>query len=57
METRLMEEKIKNIDVSVSFREVIYVWVMGSATIVVSVIVASTPIIRLKPKEILSKMS
>ena len=57
METRLMEEKIKNIGVSVSFREVIYVWLMGSATIVVSVIVASTPIIRLKPKEILSKMS
>lgn len=57
METRLMEEKMKNIDVSVSFKEVIYVWIIGSATIVVSVIVASTSIIRLKPKEILSKMS
>lgn len=51
------EEEIKALDVSVSVRELGIVYVIGTSLIIVSVILSSTSILRLKPKEILSKMS
>ena len=45
------------IDVKVDVEELIYVYVIGSGIIIISVLLSSVSIIRLKPKEILSKMS
>lgn len=45
------------IDVKVTPSEMAYVWIVGVGIIVVSVGLSSLSIIRLKPKEILSKMS
>lgn len=56
-DAQLMTKTIDSLDVSVTFNEMIYVFLIGATIIVVSVIVASVPIINLKPKDILSKMS
>ncbi len=53
----LTQEEIKDLDVSVSIEELVFVYMIGTALIVVSVILSSAPLLRLKPKEILSKMS
>lgn len=51
------EEKIKELNVDVTINELCYVYMIGSALIVISVLLSSISILRLKPKEILSKMS
>ena len=56
-DAQLMTKTIDSLDVSVIFNEMIYVFLIGATIIVVSVIVSSIPIINLKPKDILSKMS
>lgn len=56
-DAQLMTKTVDSLEVSVTFNEMIYVFLIGAMIIVVSVIVASIPIINLKPKEILSKMS
>lgn len=56
-DTQLLKKTIDGIDVNVTFSEMIYVFVIGAMIIVVSVIISSIPIINLKPKDILSKMS
>lgn len=56
-DAQLMTKTIDSLDVSVTFNEMIYVFLIGATIIVVSVIVSSIPIINLKPKDILSKMS
>ena len=53
----LTQEEIKELDVSVSINELAYVYMIGTALIIVSVAASSAPLLRLKPKEILSKMS
>ena len=53
----LATRTIDEIDVKVEFKELIYVYVIGSGIIIISVLLSSVSIIRLKPKEILSKMS
>lgn len=50
-------DEIKEIDVSVSGVELGYVYVIGTSIVVVSILISSMSLIRLKPKEILSKMS
>ncbi|MDU5111532.1 MAG: FtsX-like permease family protein [Clostridium sp.] len=56
-ETSLVTRTVDKIDVKVEFKELIYVYVIGTVIIILSVMVSSASIIRLKPKEILSKMS
>lgn len=56
-ETNLLTKTVEKIDVNVEFGELIYVYVIGTAIILVSVVISSSSIIRMKPKEILSKMS
>lgn len=56
-ETSMTAQTVKELNVKVEFSEIIYVGIVGSIIIIVSVVVASGSIIRLKPKEILSKMS
>lgn len=53
----LATRTVDEIDVKVEFRELVYVYVIGTVIIILSVIASSISIIRLKPKEILSKMS
>ena len=53
----LATRTIDEIDVKVEFKELIYVYVIGTVIIILSVMASSASIIRLKPKEILSKMS
>ena len=56
-ETQLITRTVDEIDVNVELQEMIYVYIVGTIIIILSVIVSSASIIRLKPKEILSKMS
>ena len=53
----LATRTVDEIDVKVEFEELIYVYVIGTVIIILSVMASSASIIRLKPKEILSKMS
>ena len=53
----LATRTVDEIDVKVEFEELIYVYVIGTVIIILSVMASSVSIIRLKPKEILSKMS
>ncbi|MCR8658529.1 ABC transporter permease [Paenibacillus endoradicis] len=48
---------LESIDVSITLGEMGYVWLIGGLIILLSVSISSIFIIRLKPKEILSKMS
>lgn len=48
---------LESIDVSITLAEMGYVWLIGGLIILLSVGISSIFIIRLKPKEILSKMS
>lgn len=50
-------EKIEELNVQVSEIELIYVYCVGCIVIILSVLLSSIPILRLKPKEILSRMS
>lgn len=56
-ETKMLTYTSNDIDVKISAKEMLYVWAIGTGIIVLAVSVASSSIIRLKPKEILSKMS
>lgn len=53
----LATRTVDEIDVKVQAKEVIYVYIIGTGIIIISVVLSSASIIRLKPKEILSKMS
>ena len=53
----LATRTVDEIDVKVEVEELIYVYVIGTVIIILSVMASSASIIRLKPKEILSKMS
>ena len=53
----LATRTVDEIDVKVEVEELIYVYVIGTVIIILSVMASSVSIIRLKPKEILSKMS
>lgn len=55
--TSLATQTVDGIDVDVSLKEVLYVYAIGATIIISSVMISSSSIIRLKPKEILSKMS
>ena len=55
--TSLATQTVDGIDVDVSLNEVLYVYAIGATIIISSVMISSSSIIRLKPKEILSKMS
>ena len=55
--TSLATQTVDGIDVDVSLKEVLYVYAIGATIIISSVMLSSASIIRLKPKEILSKMS
>ena len=55
--TSLATQTVDGIDVDVSLKEVLYVYAIGVTIIISSVMISSSSIIRLKPKEILSKMS
>ena len=55
--TSLATQTVDGIDVVVSLKEVLYVYAIGATIIISSVMISSSSIIRLKPKEILSKMS
>lgn len=52
-----ISKTLDGIDVSISLAEMGYVWLLGGLIILLSVSISSIFIIRLKPKEILSKMS
>lgn len=52
-----ISKTLDGIDVSISLAEMGYVWLIGGLIILLSVSISSIFIIRLKPKEILSKMS
>lgn len=56
-ETSTVSKTLEKIDVSISLAEMGYVWLIGGIIILLSVSISSIFIIRLKPKEILSKMS
>ena len=55
--TSLATQTVDGIDVDVSLKEFLYVYAIGATIIISSVMISSSSIIRLKPKEILSKMS
>lgn len=55
--TSLATQTVDGIDIDVSLKEVLYVYAIGATIIISSVMISSSSIIRLKPKEILSKMS
>ena len=55
--TSLATQTVDGIDVDVSLKEVLYVYAIGATIIISSVMISSSSIIRLKPKEILSNMS
>ena len=55
--TSVTSKTIDAIDIKISKQELLEVAALGSVIIVLSVIGASSYIVRLKPKEILSKMS
>ena len=55
--TSLATQTVDGIDVDVSLKEVLYVYAIGATIIISSVMISSSSIIRLKPKEILSKIS
>ena len=55
--TSLATQTVDGIDVDVSLKEVLYVYAIGATIIISSVMISTSSIIRLKPKEILSKMS
>ena len=55
--TSLATQTVDGIDVDVSLKEVLYVYAIGATIIISSVMISSSSIKRLKPKEILSKMS
>lgn len=55
--TSLATQTVDGIDVDVSLKEVLYVYAIVATIIISSVMISSSSIIRLKPKEILSKMS
>ncbi|MEG0472408.1 MAG: FtsX-like permease family protein [Solibacillus sp.] len=52
-----VSKTLDSIDVSITLAEMGYVWLIGGLIILLSVSISSIFIIRLKPKEILSKMS
>lgn len=56
-ESSTISKTLESIDVSISLAEMGYVWLLGGLIIFISVSISSIFIIRLKPKEILSKMS
>lgn len=56
-DTSTISKTLDKIDVSITLAEMGYVWLIGGIIILLSVCVSSIFIIRLKPKEILSKMS
>lgn len=56
-ETSTVSQTLEKIDVSITLAEMGYVWLIGGLIILLSVSISSIFIIRLKPKEILSKMS
>lgn len=56
-ETSTVSKTLDSIDVSITLAEMGYVWLLGGLIILISVCISSIFIIRLKPKEILSKMS
>ena len=56
-DTKMLTYTSKDIEVKITPKEMVYVWAVGSAVITASVAISSLSIIRLKPKEILSKMS
>lgn len=55
--TSTLSKTLDSIDVSITLAEMGYVWLIGGLIILLSVSISSIFIIRLKPKEILSKMS
>lgn len=55
--SKMLTHTSKDIEVKITPKDMIYVWVLGSVIITASVAISSASIIRLKPKEILSKMS
>lgn len=57
VDSQMITHTVNDIDVKITYNEMIYVWVVGVAIIIVSVGLSSLSIICLKPKEILSKMS
>ena len=56
-DTSTVSKTLEKIDVSITFTEMVYVWLVGGLIILLSVSISSIFIIQLKPKEILSKMS
>lgn len=56
-DTSTASKTLEKIDVSITLAEMAYVWLIGGLIILLSVSISSIFIIRLKPKEILSKMS
>lgn len=56
-DTSTTSKTLDKIDVSITLAEMGYVWLLGGIIILLSVCISSVFIIRLKPKEILSKMS
>ena len=57
LETKMLTHTSNDIKVKITTKEMISVCAIESGIIVGSVVISSVPIIRLKPKEILSKMS
>lgn len=56
-DTSTVSKTLEKIDVSITLAEMGYVWLIGGLIILLSVSISSIFIIRLNPKEILSKMS
>lgn len=56
-ESKMFTHTSKDIDVRITPKDMIYVWAVGSGIIIASVVISSASIIRLRPKQILSKMS
>ena len=57
LQTKMLTHTSNDIDVKITPKEMASMWGIGSLVIISSVVISSAPIIRLKPKEILSKMS
>lgn len=56
-QSKMITHTSNDIDVKITPNDMVYVWAIGAGIIIVSVAISSASIIRLNPKEILSKMS
>jgi hypothetical protein len=57
MDEANLENTLDMVDVGISGRDLMWVYIIGLPVLIGAVLIASYPVLKLKPREILSKMS